>query len=97
MQKKSAPRQGNLVGLLSSTVENYISYMNMQRALDQERLREAKYRGIFENAAEAIFQISAEGRVISCNPAGAAILGYDTPEDFIESVTDIEHQLWVNP
>lgn len=97
MQKRALLGMGNLVGLLSSTVENYISYTNMQRALDQERITEAKYRGIFENAAEAIFQTTAGGSFISCNPAGAAILGYDTPEEAIGSVTDIEHQLWVDP
>ena len=88
---------GNLAGILSSTVETHISYASMQRALDQERITEAKYRGIFQNAAEGIFQTSAEGRFISCNPAGAAILGYDTPEELMEGVTDIEHQLYVDP
>jgi PAS domain S-box-containing protein len=97
IRKRTLLGMGNLVGLLSSTVENYISYTNMMKAVDQERLVEARYRSIFENAAEGIFQITPEGRFISCNPAGAAILGYDTPEELIESITDIEHQLWVNP
>jgi two-component system, cell cycle sensor histidine kinase and response regulator CckA len=97
MQKRALLGMGNLVGLLSSTVENYISYTNMKKALDQEKLAEVRYRSIFENASEGIFQISAEGRFISCNPAGAAILGYETPEELIESVTDVEHQLWADP
>jgi len=88
---------GNLVGLLTSSIENRILYDNMKKALELERVAEAKYRGIFENAVEGIFQTSPAGRFISCNPAAAAILGYDTPEELIETVTDIGHQLYVNP
>lgn len=88
---------GNLVGLLNSAVENHIFYKNMETALEHEMLAEAKYRGIFENAIEGIFQATSGGRFISCNPATAAILGYNTPEEVIENITDIEHQLYVNP
>lgn len=87
----------NLVGLLISAVENHTFYTNMEKALEQERLAEAKYRGIFENALEGIFQSTPEGRFISCNPATAAILGYDTPLELMENITDIEQQLYVNP
>jgi PAS domain S-box-containing protein len=88
---------GNLVGLLTSSIENRILYDNMKKALEQERIAEAKYRGIFENAVEGIFQTIPTGRFISCNPSTAAILGYDTPEELIEKVTDIENQLYVDP
>jgi PAS domain S-box-containing protein len=88
---------GNLVGLLTSLIESRVLYDNMKKALELERVAEAKYRGIFENAVEGIFQTSPAGRFISCNPAAAAILGYDTLEELIETVTDIEHQLYVNP
>jgi PAS domain S-box-containing protein len=88
---------GNLVGLLTSSIENRFLYDSMKKALELERIAEAKYRGIFENAVEGIFQTSPAGRFISCNPATAAILGYDTPGELIEKVTDIEHQLYVDP
>ena len=88
---------GNLVGLLSSRVDNYISYVSMEKALEQERRAEAKYRGIFKNAAEGIVQVSGDGGILSCNPAAAAILDYGSPEEMIESVTDFERQLFVKP
>jgi PAS domain S-box-containing protein len=88
---------GNFMGLVSSSIENHIFYANMEKALEQERRAEAKYRGIFENATEGIFQTSPEGGFISCNPACAAILGYGTPEDVIGTVTDISRQLYVDP
>jgi PAS domain S-box-containing protein len=88
---------GNLVGILASLIENRFLYENMKKALEHERIAEAKFRGIFENAVEGIFQTTPAGRFISCNPATAAILGYATPAELIERVTDIEHQLYVDP
>ncbi|MDQ7834739.1 MAG: EAL domain-containing protein [Humidesulfovibrio sp.] len=54
---------------------------------DALRRAEAKFRGIFENAAEGIFQITPEFRYLSANPAMAHILGYDTPEDLIAELS----------
>ena len=58
---------------------------------------EKKYRSIFENAMEGIFQSTMEGRIISANPAFAQILGYDSPESLMENVTDIARQHYVDP
>jgi len=58
---------------------------------------EAKYRSIFENAVMGIFQTSPEGRVIACNPAFSRILGYDSPRELVEAVTDVTSQLYVVP
>ncbi len=53
---------------------------------------EAKYRSIFENATEGIFQSTPDGRFLSANPALARILGYVSPEELIASETDITGQ-----
>jgi PAS domain S-box-containing protein len=58
---------------------------------------EEKYRSIFENAAEGIFQTTPEGYYLSANPALARMYGYDSPEALIAEMTDIETQLYVNP
>ena len=58
---------------------------------------EEKYRRIFENALEGIFQTSPDGNLISANPALAQIYGYDSPEELMASVNDIERQLYVLP
>jgi PAS domain S-box-containing protein len=60
------------------------------------REAEAKYRGIFENATEGIFQTTLDGRFLIVNPAMARILRYDSPEVLISSVTDISRQLYVD-
>ena len=57
---------------------------------------EQKYRSIFENAVEGIFQSTIKGHFISINPATAHMHGYDSPEDMINAVFDIEAQLYVD-
>jgi PAS domain S-box-containing protein len=58
---------------------------------------EEKYRRIFENALEGIFQTATDGKLISANPALAQIYGYDSPEELLASVNDMERQLYVEP
>ncbi len=58
---------------------------------------EAKYRHLVEDAHEGIFQSTAEGRHITVNQAFANILGYDSPEEVVKNITDIAHQIYVNP
>ena len=64
---------------------------------DALRQTEDKYRRIFENATEGIFQSSIAGTYISVNPALAQIYGYDSPEDLVENLTDIGASLYVQP
>ncbi|MCC3408402.1 MAG: PAS domain S-box protein [Microcoleus sp. PH2017_10_PVI_O_A] len=58
---------------------------------------EEKYRRIFENALEGIFQTSPDGTLISANPALAQIYGYDSAEELMASVNDFQRQLYVQP
>jgi PAS domain S-box-containing protein len=58
---------------------------------------EEKYRSIFENAMEGIYQSTTEGRFITVNGALSRMAGYDSPEEFIESIKDIGTQLYVHP
>jgi len=61
------------------------------------RQAEAKYRSIFENAVAGIFQSTPDGRYLTVNIALAQIYGYDSPEELIQSFTDIGLQLYVDP
>ncbi len=58
---------------------------------------EKKYRGIFENAVEGIFQSAPDGRIISANPAFARILGYESPDSLILSHAGIRDHRYLNP
>lgn len=63
----------------------------------QVRNAEERYRSIFENAVEGIFQATPDRRFTTVNPAMVRILGYNSPEEVIETFTDIGRQLYVNP
>jgi two-component system cell cycle sensor histidine kinase/response regulator CckA len=69
------------------------------RKRSEEALRSAeeKYRTIFENAVEGIYQTTPDGRYIAANPALAHMLGFDSPQDLINSRQDIKLQEYVKP
>jgi sigma-B regulation protein RsbU (phosphoserine phosphatase) len=71
----------------------------VERQLADAALLEAeeKYRGIFENIVEGIFQTSPDGHYISANSALARIYGYASPEELMGSVRDIARKLYVEP
>lgn len=58
---------------------------------------EEKYRSIFENAVEGIFQTSPSGVYMNVNPALAKIYGYDSPNELIAGVQNIAADLYVQP
>ncbi len=64
-----------------------------------EALRQAeeKYRSIFENAIAGIFQSAPDGRFLSANPALARIYGYSSSEELITKLTELNHQIYVDP
>ncbi|SKB14683.1 Serine/threonine protein kinase and signal transduction histidine kinase with GAF sensor (modular protein) [Planktothrix sp. PCC 11201] len=64
-----------------------------ERALRQA---EEKYRSIFENASEGLFQTTPTGRYISANPALARILGYDSPWDLMSMITNVQEEIYVD-
>jgi diguanylate cyclase (GGDEF)-like protein/PAS domain S-box-containing protein len=70
-----------------------------ERKQGEEALRQAKekYRAIFEDAVVAIFQSTPGGRYTIVNPAMAHMLGYDSPQELIASITDISQQVYVDP
>ena len=70
-----------------------------ERKAAEEALRQAerKYRDIFENAIEGIFQIRSGGGYISANPALARMLGFSSSEELIRERSDPSKQRYVDP
>ncbi len=83
--------------------------LKQQNALLQQEIRdrqqaesalqqaEIKYRSIFENANEGIFQTTLDGQYLSVNPALAQIYGYASPDELMSQVTNIGQQIYVQP
>jgi len=78
-----------------------VSINDLLRRLAQNLLRRAaaeeKYRSIFENALEGIYQTTPDGQLVSCNPASARFFGYDTPEEFMRSLPNISKDIYAYP
>ena len=85
--------EGNVVGAIES-IRDVTDRKVAEEALRQS---EAKYRAIFENATEGIFQIAADGIFLNLNQAFARIFGYASPEELIHGVRHINHQMYVHP
>ncbi len=69
------------------------------RKISDEALRksEEKYRNVFENSVVGIFQSTPEGSFIEVNRALAKMMGYNSPQEFITEIIDMETQFYVEP
>lgn len=83
------------ISLLTAISASIIRKLGKSAAAIKEA--EEKYRSIFENSIDGIFQITPEGRYLSANPALAKIYGYSSPEELSTKITEIERQVYVFP
>ena len=58
---------------------------------------EKKYRNIFNNTMEGIFQCDTSGRLTTVNRAFAEIFGYDSAQSFLADVADMAAGLSLDP
>src|SRR5215470_8857028 len=103
LERQAPQREGHTTALRQSTIALAKTNIELAREIAERkrvehelRQAEAKYRSIFENAVEGIFQTTPDGRYLNVNPALARIYGYETPAALISSLTDIGGQLYVN-
>ncbi|WP_293358471.1 MULTISPECIES: bifunctional diguanylate cyclase/phosphodiesterase [unclassified Microcoleus] len=93
---QAVPEIGNNGAVLGylGTLTDISNRKQAEFALQQA---EEKYRSIFENAIEGIFQTTPDGRYLSANPALARIYGYESATQLIANIHDIERQLYLDP
>jgi PAS domain S-box-containing protein len=72
---------------LARLEEESLERNEIQKELEKSQ---ARYRDIFQYAVEGIFQSTPDNRLLSANPAMARIFGFDSPEQMVEQVTNIE-------
>ncbi|MEW6363579.1 MAG: response regulator [Acidobacteriota bacterium] len=78
--------QRDEVGDLARAFNQMTAKLQSEHASLQEA--EKKYRGIFENAVEGMYQADLDGRFLSANESAARILGYGSAEDLKRSTSD---------
>jgi sigma-B regulation protein RsbU (phosphoserine phosphatase) len=98
-----AVHQGAQDYLVQGEVSSHLLVRSIRYAIERKRAEiialraEEKYRSIFENTIEGIFQTSPDGKYLAANPALARIYGYASPEELINSLTNIQSELYVEP
>jgi PAS domain S-box-containing protein len=93
----SGPLQRHAAELRCSNEALQEEINERQRAEAALKTAERRYRSIFENSVEGIFQTTEDGKYLVANPTLARIYGYDTPEQLQEAMTDIGARLYVDP
>jgi phosphoserine phosphatase RsbU/P len=98
-----AMHQGAQDYLVKDQVTHSLLLRSIRYAIERKQAElallqaEEKYRSIFENTIEGIFQTTPEGHYLSANSALARIYGYDSPKTLMNSLTDIGNKLYVEP
>jgi PAS domain S-box-containing protein len=96
MDERATVQHHRTTELAEANAELAREVAERKRVEEELRQAEAKYRSIFENAVEGIFQTSPDGHYLSVNPALARIYGYEAPDELMTSLTDIGGQLYVD-
>jgi sigma-B regulation protein RsbU (phosphoserine phosphatase) len=98
-----AVQEGAQDYLVKGEINSLLLVRSIRYAIERKRAEmavlqaEEKYRSIFEHIVEGIFQTTPDGHYISANPALARIYGYDSSDELIARLTDIAHQLYIEP
>lgn len=70
-----------------------------RRSLAERRFAEAEesYRKLFDSSIDGIYVTTPEGRLLNANPALSRMMGYDSPQELIESITDVASAIYLDP
>jgi len=71
---------GNIIGLTTISMK----VTELRRTEMQLRELGERYVLLFELTPDGVMTVDADGKIVSINPAGASILGYEKPEDVID-------------
>ncbi len=88
-----APAHPGAIPLIAGHIQD-ATQQKRAEAIRQEA--ERRYRSIFENTIEGIFQSTPDNNFVIVNPALARMLGYSTPEELIRHTNSISTQMYVN-
>jgi len=69
----------------------------LKQVQDELKKSQQKYRSLFNNVPIGIYQVTPEGRIITVNKTAARVLGYESPQDILDTVKDITHQIYTSP
>ena len=80
--------------LLNAVAERLGKIVELKKAEKQLKFSEAKFRGLFENLFDGVYQTTSKGKILSANPALVRMLGYDSEEELCD--VDIEDKIYTS-
>jgi PAS domain S-box-containing protein len=87
-------RRVELIKTIASQAAISLENARFYRSLEAS---EREYRSLYENAVEGIFRTTLDGSIYQANPALARILGFDSPDELIDSDRQLVKTLYVVP
>jgi len=82
--------QENIISLLKIVGELFANAIVQKQITKALKESEQKYRSIFENIVEGIFQITLDGKLLSVNPSFAIMHGYNSPEEMLKDINELK-------
>ena len=80
----------------NKTIASFLDITEQKKMEAALKASEEKYRNIFENAVEGIFQIGINGEILSANPSFSHLFGYKSPQEIMRAVKDIRYEIYAD-
>ncbi len=96
-RRKVTTIEKSLIDLVNGVATQLGSLIQHKRTEETLHITQERYHSIVENAVEGIYQTTPDGHYISANAALARIYSYNSPEEMILGLKNIQHQLYVEP
>lgn len=79
--------------ILASRVAAELENRRIEGALE---LSEARYKAVYEHAADGIYQMSAQDRFTAANPAMALLLGHGSASEMVQNVVSVSKDVFAD-
>lgn len=80
----------------NKTIASFLDITEQKKMEAALKASEEKYRNIFENAMEGIFQTGINGEILSANPSFSRLFGYRSPQEIMRAVKDIRYEIYAD-
>jgi adenylate cyclase len=95
-RRKVTTIEKSLIDLVNGVATQLGSLIQHKRTEETLHITQERYHSIVENAVEGIYQTTPDGHYLSANAALARIYGYNSPEEMILGLKNIQQQLYVD-
>lgn len=86
-----------MIGGRPAAVISVVDITEHKQAMEALEASEERFRTLFESAVEGVYHTTLDGRLVNLNMAFARMLGYGSPQEAIENVTNTANHIYANP